>query len=90
MNIDEELMTILMEECAEVQQIASKVMRFGWDSVHPEGGDDNRTRLAKEIGDLTQMIDILHEYDIISYVEIEEYSSKKRDKLKIFSNLLPE
>lgn len=68
--------------------MASKVMRFGWEDVHPEGGDDNRTRFAKEVGDIMQMVELLHEYDIISYVEIEQYSQDKREKLKKFSSIL--
>jgi hypothetical protein len=47
-----------MEECAEVQIEASKLMRF------PENSSDN---LEKEIGDLMCMVDIsLHQWDLVS------------------------
>jgi NTP pyrophosphatase (non-canonical NTP hydrolase) len=75
-----ELLTITMEECAEVTQVCSKVMRFGDD---PE----TLTSLEKEIGDLLCMIDMLQADDIISFTTVEEYAMAKREKLKKWSNL---
>lgn len=76
-----ELLTVLQEECAEVIQEASKIKRFG----HLP---DNLTRFEKEIGDLWCMIELCHEYDLISYTAIEEYSQLKREKLKKYSDIL--
>jgi NTP pyrophosphatase (non-canonical NTP hydrolase) len=42
LNRKEECLTILMEECGEVIQEASKIMRFGNDT----------SKLTKELGDL--------------------------------------
>jgi len=76
-----ELLTVLQEECAEVIVEASKIKRFGHE---PE----NLERFAKEIGDLQCLIDLCQEYDLISFTDIDEYSQQKREKLKIFSNIL--
>ena len=46
------MLVILSEECGEVIQAVSKTMRF------PEDDEKNRTRLAKELGDLQCMIDL--------------------------------
>jgi len=75
-----ELLTITMEECAEVQQGCAKVMRFGTNT--------NKFHLAKEIGDLLTMIDLLVEHDIIDLNSLEMHKEQKRNKLKIYSNLI--
>ena len=47
---DDEMLTVLSEECAEVIQAVSKIQRHGWHSVHPSGGLTNREDLEKELG----------------------------------------
>ena len=76
-----ELLTVLMEECAEVQVEASKLMRF------PSNSADN---LEKEIGDLLCMIDLLHGWDYIRWTEIEKQAIRKREKLQKFSHFMGE
>lgn len=75
-----ELLTILMEECAEVIQAASKIIRFG-------ETESNLKELEKELGDLQCMVDLVHEYDLISYTKLDEYAMNKREKLRTYSNL---
>ena len=77
---EKEMLTITMEECAEVIQACSKVIRFGETPT-------NLTALEKEIGGLYCMIDMLHQHDYISYTRIDDYSLLKREKLKVYSNL---
>jgi hypothetical protein len=54
MNKTEYLLICLMEEAAEIQQMASKCLRFGPDNHHPD--DPNRktnvTELQRELKDL--------------------------------------
>jgi NTP pyrophosphatase (non-canonical NTP hydrolase) len=76
----QELLTITMEECGELIQACSKAIRC--DDYH-----DNK-KLIEEIGDVQCMIDLLHEYDLISYTDIENRVIKKYDKLKKWSNLI--
>lgn len=82
MPYDQELLTILMEEAAEVIQEASKCIRFGV--------EDNMAHLEKEIGDLMCMIELLHQNDHISFTRIERFVEQKRNKLKKYSNLIIE
>ena len=74
-----ELLTITMEECAEVQQECSKMMRFGTMT--------NKYHLSKEIADLLAMIDLLQAYQVIDLGNVEDHKRMKWDKLKIYSNL---
>lgn len=73
MNKQEEILTILQEECAEVIQAVSKVRRFGL--------DNNVQELKKEIADLLCMIDLLLTNNII------ELKDKELDELK-YSKIL--
>lgn len=52
---DQELLTRLMEESAELIQICSKTLRWGWNSLHPNGGETNETGIAREITDVADI-----------------------------------
>lgn len=47
-----ERLAILLEECGETIQICGKILRHGFDSCHPDGGEDNRKLLQKELCDV--------------------------------------
>ena len=76
----EELLVIFMEECAEASVEASKVIRFG-------RNDEEVGSLAREIGDLMCMINLLEEYGLINRNQINQYALAKKEKLKKWSNL---
>lgn len=79
-NALQELLTITMEECGELIQACSKAIRC--DDYH-----DNE-KLIEEIGDVMCMIELLQQYDLVSYQEIDERVIEKRNKLRKWSNLL--
>lgn len=86
MDYRDEMLTITMEECAEVIQACSKILRFGPDSEHE--GVTALDSLEKELGDLQMMIDLLHQHDLVSFTRMDEYANQKYEKLKKFSNLI--
>lgn len=55
----DELLVLLIEECGEVIQAATKCLRFGWDVDHQIGYGYNNEVLAKEVGELTAVRDAL-------------------------------
>ena len=79
MNKLQELLTITMEECGELIQACSKAIRC--DKYY------NNDKLKEEIGDVQCMIDLLHEWDLVSYGELDERSAIKEEKLKKWSSL---
>lgn len=81
-DYERELLTILMEECAEVIQRASKAIRFGMDEVQPDQPRSNSERLAFEIGDVLTLIDLCQEAGLVSTYQSIHRKSIKRDKLK--------
>lgn len=64
-NKSEYLLVCLMEECAEIQQAASKALRFGMENGHPDGQHSNRAELSKEIGELDNLVEMLSDRDLI-------------------------
>ena len=76
----QELLTITMEECGELIQACSKAIRC--DDYY-----DNES-LIEELGDVNYMIELIHEYDLISWGDIEERVKIKKEKLKKWSSLL--
>lgn len=51
----EEKLVLLVEECGEVIQAATKCLRFGWDRDFPEYGVNHEV-LAREVGDLMAVL----------------------------------
>ncbi len=76
----QELLTITMEECGELIQVCSKGIR--------KKDYYGNERLTEEVGDVMCMIELLHEYDLVSYTDIEERVKVKRNKLKKWSDLI--
>ena len=76
----QELMVLTMEECGEFIQECSKSLR-----------KDNylqNKNLKDELGDVYAMIELMHEFDIVSWEELEERAKVKREKLKKWSRLI--
>ena len=70
----QQLMVILMEECGELIQECSKNLR--------RSEIFDRQKFKDEVGDVYAMIDLLVEWDILSWTEIEKRREEKREKLK--------
>ena len=80
MDARTQLMVIMMDECGELIQACSKALRK--DDFY-----DNQN-LIDEVGDVYTMIEIMHDFDIISWNDIEERVKQKRKKLSKWSDLL--
>ena len=82
-----EILDILQEECAEVIQNISKCRRFGLDNVYLNGAGTQRENLAKEIGDVLAMIELLQEHGVVSEEELQLARRNKFNKLKQWSTI---
>ena len=67
---ERELLEILIEECAEVQQRATKMLRFGVTDIQPGQEFTNRFRLGLEVGDLTWMIKLIQDAKLVNGMDI--------------------
>ena len=80
----QELLIITMEECGELIQACSKALRRG--ELFPNS--DSEMQLKQEIADVYCMIELMQDFDIISWEEIEAGVERKRNKLKQWSKLI--
>lgn len=55
---EREILTILIEEAAEVQQRATKSLRFGVVEIQPGQQLTNAQRLGLEIGDFMEIVEL--------------------------------
>lgn len=78
------LLTVLMEECAEVAQRASKAIRFGVSERQPGQPFDNGKRLVDEVVDLYETFDQLLELGTITMpgtYDLEIMRASRREKV---------
>lgn len=78
---ERELLTILMEEAAEVQVMASKILRFGAGDGYPGTGRINTQDLAKEIGEFNYLVMRIRECRIIKQFDIDKGFGGKAERL---------
>ena len=88
-DYERELLIILMEECAEVTQAASKLLRFGRGNRPPDRDVSNTTILAHEVGDLQEVIEMVGAAGLISAVDVAAGRKKKRERLAFFMQASP-
>tara|TARA_B100000424_G_scaffold553_1_gene469 strand:+ start:433 stop:831 length:399 start_codon:yes stop_codon:yes gene_type:complete len=78
----QQLLVITMEECGELIQECSKNLR--------RGEFYDRDTFKNEVGDVYAMIELLVEWDVLSWDEIENRRDEKRKKLSKWSDLIGE
>lgn len=85
-NTLQQLMTITMEECGELTQRCSKIMRKyeTLDLIEEE----QRVKLLEEAGDVFCMLELMSEHGIFDWHEILNRADVKREKLKQWSTLI--
>lgn len=82
-----EILDITQEECAEVVVAISKISRFGLDNFKPGKPLTNRQHLAEELGDLSAMISLCHDFGIVSFEDVMIAKDAKLEKLREWSNI---
>ena len=80
MDKETEALVITMEECGELTQACSKVIRTNQK-------EEYMRELTKEVGDVMCMIDLLVQNNLVDENDIKLCAKKKREKLKKWSNL---
>jgi len=79
---------ILAEECAELIQAKSKMVRFGAQSINPETGELNIDYFNQEVADVLALFEILMENGVIfDRDRLRTLINKKRDKMRRFYNV---
>jgi NTP pyrophosphatase (non-canonical NTP hydrolase) len=86
---ERELLTVLIEECAEVAQRATKALRFGLKHAYQGDFRNAAERMAMEIGDLIEVIDRLAQQKIIDVDHVANGVKNKRLQLAKFMQTKP-
>lgn len=81
---EREILTILIEECAEVQQRATKLLRFGATEIQSNQDLTNVERLSLEIGDLQFMILMAARLKLVDFDRVIEGQWRKQTQLDKF------
>lgn len=84
MNVLENLLVTLMEECSEVAKAASKILRAGPDSTVPGRSTTNLQELQAELDDLQGVLMELRANGLDVVVRNPAAVVKKREKLRYF------
>lgn len=79
-----EVTEVLIEECAEVQQRGTKLLRFGPKEIQPGQDRDNAYRLGLEIGDLLEVIEMALDDGLIPIGAVLAGRGNKRRQLAKF------
>ena len=82
----QQLLVVTMEECGELVQSCSKLLRRA--ELYSDG--EYVQNLKDELGDVYAMIDLFVEWDVVSWTEIEKRRDIKRKKLSKWSELCPD
>ena len=88
MNKATELLVITMEECGELIQACSKVLRMASEKK-PDSKKLSQAiyQLRMETGDVQAMINIMIEKELVDRKEIGTKAVEKRKKLRKYSNI---
>ena len=94
LNNLQELMTITMEECGELTQVCSKIMRK-FDNVDEitsktHTAQSQRNKIIEEAGDVLCMLELLVENGLVEWDELKDRVQVKRNKLEKWSTLIKE
>lgn len=87
LNDIQQLMVITSEESAELTQVCMKIMRK-YTTLEEIENDKYRKLLIEEAGDVLCMIELLVEHGLLTNAELTSRIEVKRNKLKIWSNLI--
>lgn len=82
-DAEAERLAILSEECGEVIQAVSKILRHGYSSQNPHlppGSMDNEAMLEKEIGDVRWAVEMMIAAKDVDDDEIEAWAIAKAGK----------
>lgn len=75
-----ERLSLLSEECGEVVQAISKIIRHGWNSKY-DNGTTNREQLEIEIADIQLAIELLLSNNDIYFNNIENRTINKLQRI---------
>lgn len=81
MTFKEYLLVILIEECDETSQRATKALRFGFDEVQKNQEFTNAQRITYEFNDILAVMELLKENDLLDVIVDKDAIALKKAKI---------
>lgn len=82
MDKKEHLLTCLAEECTEIAHCATKALRFGLDDSEPGKDTTNAQRIRQELDDLSVIVQMICEEEMINPWHNVDAMKAKREKVE--------
>jgi len=79
-------MCITMEECGELTQRCSKIIRK-YEKIN-QIKEEQRIKLLEELGDVQCMIELMIKNKVVTWDEVQARVKDKKEKLKKWSDLI--
>lgn len=80
-NEEIERLALLIEECGEVQHMAGKILRHGYESTHEDYDNvSNRELLYREILDLHIAIELMYQKSDINREDVKDLWKSRIDR----------
>ena len=86
LNVLQQLMIITAEECGELTQRCSKILRR-YETIS-DIEEEQREKFLEEAGDVYCMLELLVEHGIVDWKELEDRAGEKKEKLTLSSDLM--
>ena len=86
LNVLQQLMIITAEECGELTQRCSKILRR-YETIN-DIEEEQREKFLEEAGDVYCMLELLVEHGIVDWKELEDRADEKKEKLTLSSDLM--
>ena len=86
LNVLQQLMIITAEECGELTQRCSKILRR-YETIS-DIEEEQRQKFLEEAGDVYCMLELLVEHGIVDWKELEDRANVKKEKLTLSSDLM--
>ena len=86
LNVLQQLMIITAEECGELTQRCSKILRR-YETIN-DIEEEQRQKFLEEAGDVYCMLELLVEHGIVDWKELEDRADVKKEKLALSSDLM--
>lgn len=80
----DEVLAVVVEECAELIQAVTKIQRHGLASYHPETLETNVTALAREMGDVLAAFYLVYNHHLVHQDAARHFRDRKLEKLPKF------
>jgi len=86
LNVLQQLMIITAEECGELTQRCSKILRR-YETIS-DIEEEQRQKFLEEAGDVYCMLELLVEHGIVDWKELKDRADVKKEKLTLSSDLM--